>query len=236
MALPNLCSLANLGCGFGAIVSVINGRYEVAPWFIIIAMIFDAYDGKIARYLNATSRLGSELDSFCDLSTFGIAPALMVGGILSKSHPFLGWILGFLFISAAVYRLARFNVMQAENDEQRDFTGLATTGAAGMLAALVTFNVYLTGVPDVGRIINLLPIVTVMLSFLMVSKIRFPNTMDFADKKFRSPFYASIISGIVVIFAWIPQVVPTIVFTGYIAAGFLGIIKDKYISEVAHKL
>lgn len=227
MAAPNICSMANLGCGFAAIVAVIHGRYEIAPWFIIIAMVFDAYDGKLARYLNATSKLGSELDSFCDLATFGLAPALLVGAILSKSHPILGWVLGFLFVSAAIYRLARFNVMQAENNDAREFNGLATTGAAGMIAALLTLNLYLTGKSDIGWIIGVLPIITAVLSLLMVSNIRFPNSMDFADKQFRSPLYATILSGAVVVFAWIPQVVPSVLFTLYIAAGFLGIIKDK---------
>ncbi|MFQ5862034.1 MAG: CDP-diacylglycerol--serine O-phosphatidyltransferase [Candidatus Brocadiales bacterium] len=236
MAAPSLCTFANLGCGFGAIVAVVNSRFDIAPWFIIVAMLFDAYDGKLARYLNATSRLGCELDSFCDLATFGIAPALLVGGVLSKNYPLLGWALGFLFIVAAVYRLARFNVMQADEDVHRHYTGLATTGAGGMVAALVILNGYLTGIFDAGKIIDLLPIIIVILSLLMVSKIRFPNSMDFADRKFRSPFYASILSGTVVIFAWIPQVVPTVIFSGYIAAGFLGIIKEKVHLRAAHKL
>ncbi|MEE9584788.1 MAG: CDP-diacylglycerol--serine O-phosphatidyltransferase [Candidatus Brocadiales bacterium] len=227
MATPNMCSFANLGCGFGSAIAVVNGRFDIAAWFIIIAMVFDAYDGKLARYLNATSRLGSELDSFCDMTTFGMAPALLAGGIISNNYPILGWVLGFLFVSAAVYRLARFNVMQAEGDRHHDYTGLATTGAGGMLAALVILNGYLTGGVDVGKVIELMPVITVILSLLMVSRIRFPNSMDFADKQFRSPLYASILSGLVVLFAWIPQVVPSVLFSGYIAAGFLGIIKEK---------
>lgn len=236
MAIPSICTFGNLGCGFGAAIAVVNGRFDIAPWFIMVAMIFDAYDGKLARYLKATSKLGCELDSFCDLTTFGIAPALLVGGVISKNYPITGWVLGFLFVAAAVYRLARFNVMQSEGDEHRDYTGLATTGAGGMVAALVILNGYLTGEFDTGRIINWFPIITVILSLLMISRIRFPNSMDFADKKFRSPFYASLLSGTVVVFAWLPQVVPTILFSSYIAAGFLGIIKEKILLRAAHKL
>ena len=236
MAVPNICSMANLGCGFGAAIAVVNGRFDIAPWFIMIAMIFDAYDGKLARYLNATSKLGCELDSFCDVTTFGIAPALLIGGIISKDHPIMGWVLGFTFVLAAVYRLARFNVMQAVGDPHHEYTGLATTGAGGMIAALVILNGYLTGSFNAGRVIDFMPVVTVVLSLLMVSRMRFPNTMDFADRQFRSPLYASILSGGVLLFAWVPQVVPSLIFTGYIAAGFLGIVKRRVHLRAAHKL
>lgn len=236
MAVPSTCTFGNLGCGFGAAIAVVNGRFDIAPWFIIVAMIFDAYDGKLARYLNATSKLGCELDSFCDLTTFGIAPALLVGGILSKDYPILGWVLGFFFVAAAVYRLARFNVMQAEGEDHHDYTGLATTGAGGMVAALVILNGYIFNNFDAGKIIDFLPFITIILSLLMISRIRFPNSMDFADRKFKSPLYASILSGTVVLFAWLPQVVPTILFSGYIAAGFLGIIKEKIHLGATHKL
>lgn len=208
----------------------------MAPWFIIIAMIFDAYDGKLARYLNAMSKIGGELDSFCDVTTFGIAPALLIGGIVSKNYPIMGWVLGFIFVLAAVYRLARFNVMQAEGDPHHEYTGLATTGAGGMVAALVILNGYLSGSFNTGRVIDFMPIVTVILSLLMVSRIRFPNTMDFADRQFRSPLYASILSGGVLLFAWVPQVVPSLIFAGYIAAGFLGIVKRRVHLRAAHKL
>jgi CDP-diacylglycerol--serine O-phosphatidyltransferase len=57
MSAPNICSFANLGSGFAAGIAVVNGRFDIAPWFIIIAMIFDAYDGKLARHFNATSAL-----------------------------------------------------------------------------------------------------------------------------------------------------------------------------------
>ena len=236
MAIPNICSFANLGCGFGAGIAVVNGRFDIAPWFIIIAMIFDAYDGKLARYLNATSKLGSELDSFCDVATFGVAPALLIGGIVSQQYPITGWLLGFLFVSAAVYRLARFNVMQADGEEHREYTGLATTGAGGTVAALIILNTYLVDKFDVSKVIDWLPVISVILAALMVSKIRFPNTMDFADRQFSSPVHASILSAAVILFAWVPQVVPSLIFSSYIMAGFLGIIKRRVHLRAAHKL
>ncbi|MEE9557957.1 MAG: CDP-diacylglycerol--serine O-phosphatidyltransferase [Candidatus Brocadiales bacterium] len=235
MSAPNICSFANLGFGFAAGIAVINGRFDIAPWFIIVAMIFDAYDGKLARHFNAISKMGTELDSLCDVATFGVAPALLIGGIVSLQYPIAGWTLGFLFLTAAVYRLARFNVMQADGSDHREYTGLATTGAGGMVAALIILNTYLVDNFEVSKIVDWLPIITVILSALMVSKIRFPNTMDFADRQFKTPLHASILSGAVILFAWLPQVVPSLIFSGYIMAGFLGILKRRMHFRAAHK-
>lgn len=234
--IPLLCSLANLGCGFGVAMFVVSGRYDIAPWLIIVAMLFDAYDGRLARYFNATSRLGCELDSLCDVTTFGIAPAMLIGGLLQRDFLLLGWFLGFLFVSAAVYRLARFNAMAIEGaDTERYFTGLPTTGAGGMVAALVILHEYLVFHSNSEVILEILPIVSVALSVMMVTRVKFPNSMVAVADKLSSPIYTLLVITGVVIFAMIPQILPTVLFAGYIVSAFIGILKEK-LALRAHKL
>ncbi len=234
--IPLACSLANLGCGFGVAMCVVHGRYDIAPWLIIVAMLFDAYDGRLARYFNATSRLGCELDSLCDVTTFGIAPALLIGGLLHRNFPVLGWFLGFTFVSAAVYRLARFNAMALEGvDSKRYFTGLPTTGAGGMVAALVILHEYLTTHSDNRVILEILPAVSIVLSTLMVTRIKFPNSMVAVADKLDSPIYTLLVVIGVVVFALIPYILPTLLFAGYIIVAFLGVLKEK-LALRAHKL
>jgi CDP-diacylglycerol--serine O-phosphatidyltransferase len=234
--IPLLCSLANLGCGYGVIMCVVYGRYEVAPWLIIIAMIFDAYDGRLARYLNATSRLGCELDSLCDVTTFGIAPAMLIGGLLQRDFPLLGWFLGFAFVSSAVYRLARFNAMAIEGEDSKQcFTGLPTTGAGGMIAALVILHEYLTFHSNSRVVLEILPIVSVVLSVLMVTRIKFPNSMSAVADKLSSPIYTMLVIAGIVLFAIIPQILPALLFGGYILVAFIGVLKEK-LALRTHKL
>ena len=235
-SIPLFCSFANLGCGFGVAMCVVNGRYDLAPWLIIIAMLFDAYDGRLARYFNATSLLGCELDSLCDVTTFGIAPAMLVGGLLQRNSPLLGWFLGFLFVSSAVYRLARFNAMAVEGmDSKRYFTGLPTTGAGGMIAALVILHQYLISHSNISIILEVLPMVSVILSILMVTRVKFPNSMVAVADKLDSPAYTILVVIGVVIFALIPQILPTFLFAGYIVSAFIGLLKEK-LALRAHKL
>lgn len=233
---PSLCSLANLGCGFGVAIAVINNRFDLAPWLILLAMIFDAYDGRLARLLHSTSKIGGELDSFCDVTTFGIAPALLVGALLNDKYPIFGWTLGFLFISATVYRLARFNVMQEEGDTTyHSFAGLPSTGAGGMIAALVVLHGYLGAHGGSRVILEILPAVTIILSLLMVTRLRFANTMGFVSPRFDSPLYAGLLVVAVIIFAMMPYVLPTVLFAGYILLSLLAIVLDMLHLRPVHR-
>ncbi|HHT9117629.1 MAG TPA: CDP-alcohol phosphatidyltransferase family protein [Candidatus Hypogeohydataceae bacterium YC38] len=237
--LPSLCSLANLGCGFGVAIAVVNGRFEAAPWLIILAMIFDAYDGRLARLLNSTSRLGGELDSFCDVTTFGMAPALLVGGLLSAGgEPLLGWAIGFLYITAAVYRLARFNVMQEEEDATHDyFAGLPSTGAGGMIAALVILDQHLAANSGSRVVMDLLPAVAVALALLMVTRWRFGNSVDFVTDRMSSPFCLFFILIGLALFILIPKIMPTVLFGGYILLALLGVLLERlHLKKATHKL
>ena len=112
IVLPSAFTLGNLFLGIWAIVAAARGRYEMAGWLIVLAAFADLFDGRVARFTGTGSEFGEQLDSLVDAISFGVAPALVV------YFAFLGdggwnWILAFIFVSAAIIRLARFNVEQA---------------------------------------------------------------------------------------------------------------------------
>ena len=134
---PNAVTLANMFCGFLAIVYASNGRYEKAALAIGIAILLDGLDGRVARKLNATSPFGVEFDSFSDLISFGLAPAILIyfWAFASGANEF-GVIVTFPYCVAAATRLARFNISPPN---LKSFVGLPTPGAAALAAAVVNF-------------------------------------------------------------------------------------------------
>jgi CDP-diacylglycerol--serine O-phosphatidyltransferase len=165
---PNAVTLANLFCGFLSIVYSSSGRFEHAAVAIGIAILLDGLDGRVARRLNATSAFGLEFDSFSDLVSFGLAPALLVyNWALRTSADEFGVIVCFLFALAAAGRLARFNTQPSS---LKAFCGLPTPAAAGFVAA----SVRAVSVESWGRFeISLLVATIVGLAFLMVSNVPF---------------------------------------------------------------
>jgi len=168
--LPSLFTVGNIFCGYYAIMSTMNGHYDAAAQAIGIAIILDMLDGRIARLANATSGFGLQLDSLADLVSFGIAPSVLafVWGFQPVNDR-LGWIAGFTFVICGAMRLARFN-LQAVN--LKHFVGMPIPAAGGVIAAIVHFflvpiNHAAAGTVMVGAVF--------LLSFLMVSTIRYPS-------------------------------------------------------------
>ncbi len=171
--LPNMFTTMNLFCGFYSIVSSINGNYIHAAWSIIIAMVFDGLDGRIARATNTTSKFGVEYDSMSDLISFGLAPGLMMYLWALKPMESLGrtaWLAAFLFMVCGALRLARFNT-QVETSSSDYFMGLPIPAAAGMNAStLLLLNKLAIG----GRVVHILILIMLyVLSFLMVSSLKY---------------------------------------------------------------
>ncbi len=171
--LPNMFTTMNLFCGFYSIVSSINGNYVHAAWSIIIAILFDGLDGRIARATNTTSKFGVEYDSMSDLISFGLAPGLMMYLWALKPMESLGrtaWLAAFLFMVCGALRLARFNT-QAETSDGDYFMGLPIPAAAGMNAStLLLLNKLAIG----GRVVHILILIMLyVLSFLMVSSLKY---------------------------------------------------------------
>jgi len=143
--LPNLFTTGTLFGGFYAIVMAMAGRFEPACVGILIAMIADGLDGRIARMTNTSTDFGKEYDSLCDMVAFGVAPAIVIYAFsLQYLVEYrwlggkLGWVIAFTYAACAALRLARFNVLAAIAGSNKDFYGVPSPAAA----AVVTFFVW----------------------------------------------------------------------------------------------
>ena len=186
--LPSLVTLGNLLCGFGAIVCAssevspieLEPNFELAAWLILLAMVFDGLDGRIARLTNVSTDFGMELDSLCDVVSFGLAPAVLVHRMaLYYQAPDLPseaiWSLSALFVVCAALRLARFNVETSPQEEAHDtFQGLPSPAAAGLIAGLVVVNRCFFG----NHVVFLLPFAAVLGGALMISNIRYVHVLN----------------------------------------------------------
>jgi CDP-diacylglycerol--serine O-phosphatidyltransferase len=134
--LPNAITLAALFSGFYGIVMAMNGRFEVACIAIFCAAVLDSMDGRVARMTNSQSAFGEQMDSLCDMVSFGAAPALIVYIWGLKDLGKAGWIPAFVYIAGAALRLARFNVNIGVVDK-RFFQGMPSPAAAAMVMGLI---------------------------------------------------------------------------------------------------
>lgn len=167
--LPSLFTTGNVFCGFYAFIAVSNDKFVVAAWAIVVAMIFDMLDGRIARLTKTTSAFGLEYDSIADIISFGMAPAFLVYSWVLRPFGRMGWMAAFLFLLCGSLRLARFNVTKPDLKDNQ-FIGLPIPGAAAMISSIViVFN----NVMDLHPIV--MAFVVYFLAFLMVSNIRYPS-------------------------------------------------------------
>ena len=194
---PGTFTMGNVVCGFIAVLTTFEGNITTACWFIILAGFLDALDGKIARLSGGTSQFGVELDSLADFLSFGVAPAFLVYAIKFSALGKWGWVPPIVFIMAAAYRLARFNLL-ADTEEKKDFIGLPVPMAAITVVSFVIFNYYLWDGLQYGEILISM---IVLLSFLMVSQIQYDSLPDrFNTLPGRIKLVLLIAAGIAVIF------------------------------------
>lgn len=171
-AVPSAFTLGNLLSGFFSIVEASRGNLAVAAWLVVLAAFFDLLDGMVARVAGSTGRFGVELDSLCDVVSFGVAPSFLLYQFGFRDFPF-GAFLAALPAMCGAVRLARFTAM-AEGEKQDYFVGLPIPAQAGLIVAFIlTFDdvAWFAGLEG-GRLSILLPL-TVLLSALMVSPVRF---------------------------------------------------------------
>ena len=173
--LPNLITSTGLMLGFWSITLSIRGEFEKAALAIVLAMICDMLDGRVARATHSSSRFGVEFDSLADLTAFGLAPALlMYNWTLLPLGP-RGWLVAGLFALCAALRLARFNA-RATDVVQKHFQGIATTFAGGMVAATVWFVEWLGYSPPFEKPLSMtITTFFALLALLMVSTIPYPS-------------------------------------------------------------
>jgi len=177
--LPTLFTVGNLFCGYLSIWRSIQGAFETAAILIIAAAVLDALDGRVARWTHSTSEFGEEYDSLADLVSFGVAPAVLAYSWGLSDFPRPGFVASFLFVVCGSMRLARFNI-QTKVADKRYFVGLPIPAAAGTIAALVLAT------PE--RLVERLwmaglLVLTIILSYLMISTIRYRSFKEHLDFK-----------------------------------------------------
>ncbi|MEN9536095.1 MAG: hypothetical protein RLZZ178_92 [Verrucomicrobiota bacterium] len=211
-------------------------HYNMAVWFILFACVCDLFDGRVARATKRESLFGAEFDSIADTVSFGVAPALMACFLVIKPEvtanvQLVTWLLAFIYLLCAGVRLARFNVLTnplVPGNEKRaaggDFVGLPSPAAAGMIASLVLVLSDMMVSPGQKDPFEqavqhwpwvLLPVMLVI-SFLMISNVRFPSfkKLDWTARAKTRGFILIIILG-AVIFRY-PQYSFPAVFLGYV--------------------
>lgn len=168
-------TLGNLYCGFLSIGYAANGQYNNAAILILIGMMLDSMDGRLARMLKANSALGKELDSLADIVTFGVAPSFLVYYTYFYQFGLWGFIVAGLFPLFGAYRLARFNI-SSNKSSHNYFVGVPITAAGGILALLTLFG---ESIPNI-----ITTVVFTAMCFLMVSKLRIPSFKEIPLPKY----------------------------------------------------
>lgn len=221
--LPNSLTLCGMFFGFFSILSAIKGNFVHAAWSIMIADVFDGLDGWVARLTNSTTKFGIELDSLSDLIAFGVAPSILVYRWSIAPFGRIGLAAAFLFTACGALRLARYNI-QMGSTESKAFTGMPIPGAASVLAAVVLFHHDMwDGIPEKNI---LMLVLTIMLSILMVSTLRFHGLKEINFKR-RKPFW--ILVAMVVVFGAIVIHPPVALFAFAMIYLVWGIVENIYL-------
>ncbi len=185
--LPNMITLSSIFCGFDSIRVSASAKqeedYYLSALLIVFAMFFDILDGRVARATKTQSAFGLQIDSLADVISFGAAPALLVYEWTLHRLDTLGLIASFIFIACGAVRLARFNVLSMGEQGKpskpgKYIVGLPIPGAAGILVSIIVANHAAAGVLGGVEYVWVLFAVTLGLSFLMVSTIRFRSFKD----------------------------------------------------------
>jgi CDP-diacylglycerol--serine O-phosphatidyltransferase len=216
--LPSLFTIANLFCGWACVVYAMRGELATAAPFIGVAIVLDILDGRIARMTGTTTDFGVQLDSLADMISFGLAPAVLAfqWGLVPLGR--LGWAVGFLFVTAAALRLARFNIQT--HTDKRYFVGLPSPAAAAIPAASVFYYPDgLAGRPEAFLAVVMMAVPTL----LMVSTIRFRSfkTIDLRARRHYQVLIA--LAAVLAVIVASPAEVLLLMAYSYLASAFVEI-------------
>jgi len=177
--LPNLFTAASAFIGIISIIAASKGEFEKAAWLILLSLIFDGLDGRIARLTHTTSKFGMEFDSLADIIAFGAAPAMLLYFCCGAEFGRFGSLVSAMFVVFGAIRLARFNVM-APSSEPSVFIGVPIPTAAVFIAVwILMYQKY----PTLKDFSFLLLVGALISAFLMVSNIRYPSFKKIEFKK-----------------------------------------------------
>jgi len=199
--LPSILTTFGMFAGFYSIIASINGDFTLAAISIMVAMLWDALDGRVARLTNTQSDFGAQYDSLADLVSFGVAPALLVYEWSLSDLGRIGWLAAFIFLACAALRLARFNTQVGISDK-RYFQGLPSPAAAGVIASMIWLKFWKFEYFDFG-IVSLSYYVgvgiTIVCALLMVSNVRYYSFKELDSKKASFRFLLAIVLSFIVL-------------------------------------
>jgi CDP-diacylglycerol--serine O-phosphatidyltransferase len=188
--LPNMLTAGNLFCGFVALTKIVGPdpfsdnfeQIKLALAFILLACIFDLFDGRVARMGGVESPFGREFDSLADLVSFGVAPAFLVQRVVLADvfgeYQQISWFIASIYLLCGAFRLARFNCLAAmpSSGANKDFLGFPIPSAAGLVASLTLLIIHFNEkAKTLGHWNYLIAVVLVFLSAMMVSTVRYPS-------------------------------------------------------------
>jgi len=226
--LPSLFTLGNMFCGYACVVYAMRGEYATAAPFVGFAIALDMLDGRIARLTGTASAFGVEFDSLADVISFGIAPAILSFAWGLQSLGRLGWAAGFIFVTAAAMRLARFNIQSAGGGDKRYFVGMPSPAAAAVPAA--TVYAFPTGLYDYREALPALAMVLVP-AVLMVSTIRFRSFKN-VDLQTRRPYRVLLLIALgLMLITWLHEYVLVVMAYSYLASAFV----EMAINRLRHR-
>jgi len=235
--LPSLFTSGGLFCGFFSIVATIKDDYLLAASAILVALVFDALDGRIARMTKTSSQFGVEYDSLSDVIAFGVAPGVLAYRWALELWGVWGWLAASLYVICGALRLARFNV-QIDTADKKNFVGLPIPAAAAVVATTILMYFFLGGEGATNKHITLLLLIYI-LAGLMVSNIPYYSFKELHLGK-RQPF-RTLLVGIILLQLTIaePQIMLFSVFSLYAVSGpfwsvlrFLRKEKDDEVSDL----
>ncbi|MCG7410664.1 CDP-diacylglycerol--serine O-phosphatidyltransferase [Paenibacillus sp. ACRRX] len=215
-SIPNLFTIGNLFLGIISIMLAFNDEVNLAALMVIIAMLLDGLDGSVARALNVQSEFGKELDSLSDVISFGVAPAfVMYVCAFSELNPALAWVVTAIFPICGALRLARFNVIEGIPGY---FVGLPIPAAGGVVCTLALFHKSIAA--------PYLIVAMLLVSYLMVSTVRYPNFKKHGIPKKAIWITPFVIAGAVAIALWKPEQTPKLIFVPLVLYALLGLKKN----------
>ncbi len=204
-------------CGYFAVISSLQGNFVTAAWAIMLSIVFDSMDGRVARMTSAVSAFGIEYDSLSDLISFGLAPALMAYKWALEPFGRMGWLATFLYLACAALRLARFNV-SATVAAKSYFQGLPSPVAAASIATSILFYHELSlELPKQNYMLAMV----LLLGSLMVSMIRFVSLKDLKVNRENAFGILAVVTLVFVLLAIRPEITLFVMCVGYIAFGFV---------------
>ena len=230
--IPNLFTATSAFMGVLSIIASSKGEFEKAVYLILISLIFDGLDGRVARLTKTTSKFGAEFDSLADLVAFGVAPAMLFYFDIGLHYAKIGSLLSALYVLFGAIRLARFNVTNPSN-EPSVFIGVPIPTAAVFISIWILFFEKYHLLKDRASFIILIFIA--LISILMVSNIRYPSFKKISLPKtnFKKVLILTILSLSFVYLYLIESL--TILFTSYIiyglVRGYKNFIKRKKITK-----